>query len=240
MQTTLSFEKLNVSGHKGFLMVPKVRTPHWLMYAPTLVDLLPNVEERWLFEQCLAAGISITGIDVGESYGNKAGQDIYTELYCDMVSRGFSKKVVFLGRSRGGLMALAWAINNAGWVAGVAGIYPVYNLDSYPGIYAVASTYGMTPTQLKSELKEYNPVDRLDTLAAHKVPLFSLCGDKDIIVPYEMNSGLVRERYIALGGKVECVMAINQGHSMWEGYFTSHELVAFIIRVCKKETERLE
>ena len=39
--------------------------------------------------------------------------------------RGFAPRAVMLGRSRGGLMALEWAVENADKVAGFAGIYPV-------------------------------------------------------------------------------------------------------------------
>ena len=229
MHTTLPYEQLNVAGHDGFLMVSPIRTPHWLIYAPTLTGLLPSVEEKWLFEKCLDAGISIAGVDVGESYGNLNGQAIYTELYQFMVNKGFSSKVILYGRSRGGLMTLAWAVNHAECVAGIAGLYPVYNLVSYPGLYSVASTYNMTPQALQDKLSEYNPVDRVDIL--HGIPFFSVCGDIDNIVPYEMNTGRIKAKI-----HVECVMMKNQGHSMWPGYFTCQELVDFIIAIKVKNT----
>ena len=227
MQTTLPYERLNISGHAGFLMVSPLRTPHWLIYAPTLTGLLPSVEEKWLFEKCLEAGVSIAGVDVGESYGNTAGQAVYTDLYHTMVARGFSSKVVLYGRSRGGLMILAWAMHHVEWVAGIAGLYPVYNLVSYPGLYAVASTYNMTPQALQDRITEFNPVDCVGVL--HGIPFFSVCGDSDIVVPYDMNTGLVKAKI-----HVECVIMETQGHSMWPGYFTCQELVNFIIRSSQK------
>jgi hypothetical protein len=55
-------------------------------------------------------------------------------------------------------------------------------------------------------------------------------GDVDTVVPLERNSGLVAERYRALGGEMELVVPNGQGHNMWEGFFRSTELVAFVKR----------
>jgi pimeloyl-ACP methyl ester carboxylesterase len=224
MLTTIPFEKLTISGQNGFLIVSPLKTPHWLIYAPTLTDLLPNVEEKWLFEKCLAAGISIAGIDVGESYGNVAGQSLYTDLYDNMVTRGFSPKVILYGRSRGGLMILSWAVNHPECVAGIAGLYPVFNLVSYPGLYASASAYNMTPHQLNEKLAEYNPVERVDVLKG--IPFFSVSGDSDRIVPFELNTGRVKDKI-----NVECIVMENQGHSMWRGFFECQDLVDFLLRL---------
>jgi hypothetical protein len=48
------------------------------------------------------------------------------------------------------------------------------------------------------------------------------------VVPLETNSGAVQRRYAALGGKMELVIPQGQGHNMWEGFFRSPELVAFV------------
>jgi len=83
---------------------------------------------------------------------------------------------------------------------------------------------------LRAVLKEHNPVDRLAGLAKAKVPFFAIHGDVDTVVPLERNSGLVAERYRALGGEMELVVPKGQGHNMWEGFFRSAELVAFVKR----------
>ena len=49
-------------------------------------------------------------------------------------ARGYAPKPVLLGRSRGGLMTLSWAVENPDKVAAFAGVYPVCNVASYPGI----------------------------------------------------------------------------------------------------------
>ena len=62
------------------------------------------------------------------------------------------------------------------------------------------------------------------------MPLFAIHGDVDRLVPLEANSGLLRDRYTALGGEMTLLVPPGQGHSMWRGFFESGELVAFVLR----------
>jgi pimeloyl-ACP methyl ester carboxylesterase len=202
----------------------------WVWYAPTLPPY-PGDAETWMFERFLAAGIAIAGIDAGESYGSPAGRKLFSRLYLELTqSRGYSSRPVLLGRSRGGLQLLNWAADNPDKVAAFAGIYPVCNLASYPTIAKAAPAYGLTTEQLTATLASHNPIDRLAPLAAARVPLFAIHGDADKIVPLELNSQLVRDRYLALGGEITLMVPPGQGHNMWSGFFQSAELVAFILR----------
>ena len=143
--------------------------------------------------------------------------------------RGYSTRPVLLARSRGGLMTLGWAVENPGKVAAWAGIYPVANIASYPGLRTAAASYGLTEAELASQLPRHNPVDRLASLAAAGIPLFSIHGDSDKTVPLELNSGLLRDRYAALKAPMQLIIAPGQGHTMWPGFFTCEELAAFLI-----------
>ena len=202
----------------------------WVWYAPTLPDL-PSEAERWMFERFRESGIAIAGIDVGESYGSPTGCDLYSAFFDEMTQkRGFAAKPVLLGRSRGGLMALSWAVDHPGNVAGFAGIYPVTNLASYPGLAKAASAYRLTEPELAARLADYNPIDRLAGLAHAQVPMFSIHGDSDKIVPLESNSRELKRRYSALGGTVQLIVPPGQGHNMWSGFFQSEELVKFVTR----------
>lgn len=134
-----------------------------------------------------------------------------------------------LGRSRGGLMNLSWAAANPDKVGAFAGIYPVCDLASYPGVERAAGAFELKPAQLKERLKEFNPVDRLGGLAKAKVPLFAIHGDVDKVVPLEANSGRVKERYATLGGTMTLVVPPQQGHNMWPGFFQCRELVEFVV-----------
>ena len=228
----LDGEVFDVSGRTAFL-IPAKADPHatakpWVWYAPTLPNL-PGPEEKWMFERFQAAGIAVAGIDAGESYGSPAGNKVFDTLHTAMTARGYSAKPVLLGRSRGGLMTLSWATANPDKVSGFAGIYPVCDLSSYPGVAKAAGAYNLKPDELQAKLKEFNPVDRLEGLAKAKVPLFAIHGDIDKVVPLEANSGRVKGRYAALGGAMTLVVPPQQGHNMWPGFFQSRELVEFVI-----------
>lgn len=227
-------ENFAVQNHAAFVIPPATSattnlTP-WVWYAPTLQGL-PGSEEKWMFEKFTQAGIAIAGIDVGESYGNPEGRKLYTALYNELTQhRGFAPRPVMLARSRGGLMALSWAEENANKVAAIAGIYPVCDLASYPGLTNAAPAYQQTPDELAAHLSAHNPVDRLAPLATAGVPLFAIHGDRDTKVPLAANSAAVRERYKALRGHMQLVVVNGQGHNMWPGFFQSPELVGFVLK----------
>lgn len=200
----------------------------WVWYAPTLPNL-PGDAERWMFERFHDAGIAVAGIDVGESFGSPAGRALYSALYAEMTGpRGCSRKPVLLGRSRGGLMTLCWAAENPDKVGAFAGIYPVCDIGSYPGVAKAASAYAMQPDELQARLAEHNPIDRLALLAKAGVPLFAIHGDRDTLVPLAANSAMLKARYTALGGSMQLLVEPGQGHSMWPGFFQSEQLVDFV------------
>ncbi len=231
-------ESFVVEGRPAFIIpaakpaAAGAKTP-WVWYAPTLPGL-PGGEERWMFDRFSAAGIAVVGIDVGESSGSPDGRKLFTALYNDLTTRrGFAAKPVLLGRSRGGLMLLNWAVENADKTAGFAGVYPVCNVTSYPGLEKAAPAYHLKADELAAKLAEHNPVDRLDALIKADVPFFAIHGDNDKVVPLEKNSGLVADRYKAAGKTPQLIVPKGQGHNMWTGFFQSQELVDFVIAHAK-------
>lgn len=204
-----------VQGRTAFVLPPQTKPTNgpipWVWYAPTLPNL-PGEAEKWMFERFTQAGIAVVGIDVGESYGSPEGRRFYSAFYDELTKhRGFASKAVMLGRSRGGLMTLSWAEENVDKVAGFAGIYPVSNLASFPGVSNACKAYQMTAEELSARLAEHNPIDRLGSLAKAGVPLFAIHGDSDKTVPLGANSGELRKRYEALGGKMQLIIPPRPG-----------------------------
>lgn len=233
-----------IEDHVAFLILPKDRIQNkeipWVWYAPTLPGL-PGVEEKWMFERFLENGIAISGVDVGESFGNLEGRELFTNFYRELTQKyQLSKKACLLARSRGGLMLYNWAAEHPESVACITGIYPVCNLESYPGIEKASIAYNMTQDQLKKNLAYHNPVERLHGLAKEGVPILFIHGDSDEVVPLEMNSGKMAERYSKLGDEVILIVPKGQGHNMWQGFFQCQELVNFIIANanCKAISEK--
>jgi pimeloyl-ACP methyl ester carboxylesterase len=222
-----------VDRQAAFLIEPKEDGARgdkpWVWYAPTLPGL-PGAEETWMFRKFLDAGIAVAGIDVGESYGAPRGRAGYTALYKELVERrGFSRKPGLLARSRGGLMLYNWAVEHPDAVGCIAGIYPVCDLRSYPGVEKAAGAYGLTPQQLADELEKHNPISRVELLAQAGVPIFHMHGDMDAVVPLKQNSGALAENYRKFGGKMTLTVIKGEGHTMWPGWFQSQELVDFVV-----------
>jgi dipeptidyl aminopeptidase/acylaminoacyl peptidase len=228
-------ESFLVRGRLAFLLLPpekkRTKPQPWVLYAPTLPGL-PDQHEKWMHERFLAAGVAVAGIDVGEAYGNPKGRELFTALYTELTTRrGFAPRPCLLGRSRGGLWVTSWAADNPDKVAGLAGIYPVFDLRSYPGLARAAAAYGLTAKELEARLGELNPIERVSVLAKARVPALLIHGDEDKVVPLKENSAEFVARYKAQGaeGAVKLIVAKGQGHNYWEGFFRCQELIDFTI-----------
>jgi hypothetical protein len=126
-------------------------------------------------------------------------------------------------------MLYNWAAENPTKVSGIAALYPVCNLESYPGLKRAAGAYKMSAEQLKAKLAEHNPIERIKLLAEVGVPIFHLQGDSDKVVPHEKNTKILVERYKKFGGPAEFELIKGQGHNMWKGWFQSQKLTDFVI-----------
>jgi alpha-beta hydrolase superfamily lysophospholipase len=238
-------ESFLVEGRPAFILWPAEenrRKPQpWIMYAPTLAPY-PDRHEKWMHEQFLAAGVAVAGIDAGEAYGSPRGQELMTALYTELTEkRGFAARPCLLGRSRGGLWVSSWAIAHPDKVAGIAGIYPVFDLLSYPGLARAAPAYTLTVEELESGSRKYNPIARADVLATAKVPVCIIHGDDDKVVPLKENSAALVERYEQAGAadSVTLIVAEGQGHNFWEGFFRCQKLVDFAVERAKDGAKRV-
>jgi alpha-beta hydrolase superfamily lysophospholipase len=233
-------EAFLVAGRPAFIFWPAEkdrRQPQpWILYAPTL-PAYPDDHEKWMHEQFLAAGVAVAGIDAGEAYGSPYGRELFSALYDELTEkRGFASKPCLLGRSRGGLWVTSWACDHPEKVAGIAGIYPVFDLRTYPGLEKAAPAFRLTARELEAKLNESNPIERVAEIAKLKVPVFIIHGDDDKVVPLQENSSELAARYEAAGAKeaVTLVIAKGQGHNYWEGFFRCPELVQFAIERARR------
>ena len=228
-------ENFTIDGRPAFVFLPPVakRTnpQPWIFYAPTLPGL-PDEAERWMHEQFLDAGVAVAGVDAGEAYGSPKSHPLFDALYRELTEqRGFAKKPCLFGRSRGGLWVSSWAIANPDRVAGIIGIYPVFDFRAYPGLTNAAPAYGLTPSELEARAGEFNPIARIEVLAKAGVPVALIHGDVDKVVPLPENSAELVRRYkeSGAGSLVQLIVLEGQGHNFFEGFFHSQELVDFVI-----------
>lgn len=228
-------ESFLIEGRPAFLLLPppekRTKPQPWVLYAPTLPGY-PDAHEKWMHEHFLAAGIAVAGIDVGEAYGSPRGNEGLTALHREMTTRrGLAPRPCLLGRSRGGLWVASWAAAHPDRVAGLAGIYPVFDVGTYPGLDKAAPAYGLAPKDLEAGLGELNPIAKVHVLAKARVPALMIHGDDDRVVPLGPNSQAFADRYQAAGAgeAVRVIVAKGQGHNFWEGFFRCRELVDFAI-----------
>ena len=230
---------LQVAGHDAYLALPEgvdagQKTP-WLWYCPSDYKL-PGKLEQWMMKQCLDNGIAVAGIDVKGDFGTPAGRKIFTAFHKELTEKhGLTKKACMLARSYGGTQMYNWAAEHPESVACLAGIYPVCNLASYPGMKSAAGKYGMSQEEFAKELKSHNPIDRLAPLAKAKVPIYHNTGDVDTLVPPMDNSFLVEKRYKSLGGPMTVTIFEGQGHNYWTGFFEDQAMADFIIKHAKNQ-----
>lgn len=237
-------ESLEIDGRPAFILLPpleKRSTPQpWILYAPTL-PAYPDAHEKWMHEQFLAAGIAVAGIDVGEAYGSATGCQAFDALYRTVIEKHhFAPRVCLLGRSRGGLWVSSWAIRHAEKVSGIAGIYPVFDLRSYPGLERAAPSFGLTTEELDRSLSEHNPIANALVLANASIPICIIHGDDDQVVPLKENSARLAEIYQGAGAatSIELIIAEGQGHNFWQGFFRCQKLVDFAIARARAGVDR--
>ena len=236
----LKGETFLVNDRPTFILWPnqeKRSTPQpWVMYSPTL-PRLPDAHEKWMHQQFLDAGVAVAGIDVDECYGSPEGRKHFSSLYKELTTkRNFGAKPCLLCRSRGGLWSSSWAIRNTDKVAGIAGIYPVFDLTTYPGMKRAAPAYKMSEKDLAAAIKQHNPIEKVGTLAKAKIPVFIIHGDVDKVVPIKQNSARVVKIYKNTPRAerlVKLEVVEGQGHNFFEGFFTSQKLVDFTIEHAK-------
>lgn len=226
-------EMFEINGHTAYLHTAPTPAPGkpWLWYAPTLKGISLAGRPMY-FEAFMEAGISIAGYDLGEVRGSPESTAKFTNFYDAMVKRGFSSKPILLGQSRGGMMTLAWAFRHPKKVRAWVGIYPVCNLASWPLKNSKALTlkdFNLFEEELTSRLAEFNPIDNLDGLLANKVPMFSVHGDSDVVVPLDLNTALLQQRYEAGGGKITVKVIPGEGHKVGPSFFECRELIDFVL-----------
>ncbi len=230
-------ETFDLAGGKGFIYAapsPGDGKP-WLWYAPTLKGV-SIVGRKMYFDAFMKAGISIAGFDIGEVRGAPGSTAKFHLFYEEMVKRGYSDKPILLGQSRGGMMTLAWAFRHPDKVKAWVGIYPVCNLTSWSLKNSKPQTladFGMTEEELMTKLTEFNPIDNLKGLLDNKVPMFAVHGDSDVVVPYNDNTKILKERYEAGGGKFSVKVIPGEGHKVGPSFFECQELVDFVLANAK-------
>jgi len=164
----------------------------------------------------LGRGFHIVYMSLPDMLGSPEAVSLWNICYAELRDRyGFGPKPALVGLSRGGLYVYNWAAANPDKVGCIYGDAPVCDFKSWPGAFGkgkrsdrdwalVLQRYGF---KSDDEAKAYalNPVDNLAPLAKAGVPLLHVYGDADEVVPWDENTGLLADRYKALGGSITLI-----------------------------------
>lgn len=193
----------------------------------------------------LQKGFHIVYMSVPDMLGAPKAVEQWNGFYKELTENyGFAKKVSLVGLSRGGLYCYNWAAANPDKVACIYGDAPVCDFKSWPGGKGkgkgsdrdwklVMQVYEF---QNEAEAIAYkkNPVDNLEGLAMAKVPLLHVFGDADDVVPWDENTGVIAERYQALGGEIKLIRKPGVGHHP-HGLEDPTPIVDFILQAASRK-----
>lgn len=170
----------------------------------------------------LNKGFHLVYVDVVDLYGNKVALKRLNAFYTFLIKNfGLNKKTVLEGMSRGGLDAYNWASENTDKVFCIYADAPVCDIKSWPGGLGKGEgskndwlkclqAYGLTELTVK-EFKDI-PINTCVKLAKAKIPLISVCGDADTVVPIDENTYKLAAVYKEAGGEIELIIKKGIGH----------------------------
>jgi len=148
--------------------------------------------------------------------------DAMDKFYAHLINHyELGPRTVLEGFSRCGLFAFNWAARHPERVACLYVDAPVCDFKSWPAGWGrgqgsladwtrCKQVYGLTDDQARAY--KLNPLDNLAPLASKHIPILSVCGDADDVVPFEENTRVVQERYSQLGGPITVIVKPGVNH----------------------------
>ncbi|MCK4989496.1 MAG: SGNH/GDSL hydrolase family protein, partial [Bacteroidales bacterium] len=182
-------------------------------------------------EILLDKGIFIAYINTDNMFGSPRAMKVWDEFYKYMVNElGFEPKVSLEGVSRGGLFVFNWAKRHPWRVHSIYTEAPVCDFKSWPGGKGsgegdrrsweiLKKEYGFQNDELAFSYKD-NPMDNLESLAMAKVPMLSMIGLNDQVVPPSENIYILNERYVKAGGSSTLIPCTRGEEELLGHHFT--------------------
>jgi pimeloyl-ACP methyl ester carboxylesterase len=164
----------------------------------------------------LGRGWHVAYCKVSDMYGAPPAIALMAQFHAAVTrDYGLNVRAVLEGFSRGGLYAVNFAATHPDKTAALYLDAPVLDIRSWPGgkgqgkgsprNWAEAlQIFGLT--EATAATFKGHPLDRLEPLAAARIPILSVCGDADTVVPLAENTAILEARYKALGGPIEVIV----------------------------------
>ena len=170
----------------------------------------------------LEKGFHVVYVDVAHLFGNEQAVQLWNDFYAYCVSEyKLNKKVVLEGLSRGGLIIYNWAAQNTDKVFTIYADAPVCDIKSWPGgLYSgegspkdwerCLAAHGLDSVSVKSF--KGIPIHTGVKVAEAGIPVLHVYGAVDVVVPFEENTALLKEKFEAAGGTMKLIRKEGVGH----------------------------
>ena len=168
----------------------------------------------------LKAGFHLVYIDVADLYGAPVAMQRFDKFYAFLVGTlHFNAKCCLEGMSRGGLFIFNWSAANPEKIAAIYADAPVCDTCAWPVVANAADetrnnpqsdfnkclkAYGMTEEQMRKY--PFQPWQFAAKILGEKgIPVLSVCGGADDVVPMETDILRFRQVYDAAGGTLRLI-----------------------------------
>ena len=187
--------------------------------------------------EMLSRGYYVAYVANKTRWHDEADDDVKEE-FCKFLHQefGLNEKCLPVGMSCGGMHAVYFAAKYPERIAALYIDAPVLNLLSCPAGVGLAGDdmyeefvkdTGMTKTDLINYRK--HPIDYVDILLQHKIPVFLVAGDSDSVVPYVENGKVFYEYYTKHGGDITQIIKAKCNHHP-HGLKDNKPLVEFVMQ----------
>lgn len=211
------FDRLDfkVDGREGILVMPKTAAPGrpWIWRMDDFVD--PEVD---LVLALLARGWHVAYMDVKGLYGAPRAMALLGSYYAHAVAFfDLSNRVVLAGFGVGGLTAFNFAVAHPKHVAALYLDAPVLDFRSWPGRDHGSKQWAeclaaYNFTEVTAAAYRAGPLDRIDGVAAAKIPIVVVADDADTVVPFAENTAILAKRYRELNADIQVILQPGVGH----------------------------
>ena len=166
-------------------------------------------------------GYTLAYYKISDLFGAPCAVGLMRGFHNALVGKfGLHNHPILFGFSRGGLYAFNYACKYPNEIAALYLDAPVLDIKSWPGGYMAGEgdkaewekcleAYGYENI---SQALEYEFSDRVKILSDAGIPIIVVAGDSDVVVPYEENAKILKERYEKLGGKIKVILKKGVGH----------------------------
>lgn len=205
-------ERIKFNGRELIIVHPNKANGKWAIKTEYF-DAFPDVQIK-----LLEMGYYVVHLKNITRWHDPSDTDARAELAEYMhKTYNVSKKCVIIGMSCGGMQGIYFASKYPEYVSVLYLDAPVVNFLSCPfnigmnherDFLAVQKEFLTDRHMTMSDVIAFrdHPLDNLDKLVAHKIPVILVAGDSDHVVPYEENGKFLEDAYIKNNCIIETII----------------------------------